>query len=1149
MHWDVLRQLVLIGALASLGACGGADESAPNRLPPPQFNLLPVIENGFASVYRNSPVGTLVYDVNEQFTGNDTDRDGHALRYSIEAGNTDGLFSIDPDTGEITIVSGNYTATSNYVIRISASDGFNTDEADIRVAILMPTPVDPLLVNGNTEVAENAGIGTLVFDVNDVNTGQDIDGNGDPITYSLLSGNTGNAFSLDAGTGRITVAGTLDYEALSSYTLSIQATDGAGVSTADITIDITNVNEVLPDIADMSVSVPESLPLGSTIYDVNDVSGGDTDGEGESLSYQITAGNAGNRFAIEPATGVITLADSLDYETLASYQLTVSASDGIDTATAVVSVSVTNINDIVPVLMPATAIVDANAAAGTQIYDINDTSTGSDRDGDGDPLTYRILAGNTGNAFSLEPSNGQLTVSDPTGFATTDQYVLDIEATDGAFISSTNITVNVSRLVSGLDSRPANPTCVAASRPVPAGATYELQRVFPNLTFNLPLAMLQAPADAGYWYVVERGGVIKRFANQEAVTSASIVLDISSRINNSGEGGLLGMAFHPDYPSTPYAFVYYTADTQLAGALFETRISRFQTQDGGLTLDPASEVVMLRLGQPTYYHNGGQIAFGSDGYLYIGLGDGGTGTAQNTRNWFGAMLRVDINVTSAELANEIFYKIPADPQTGNPFASNPKCINGEGSQDCPEIYAWGFRNPWRWNFDRVTGDLWLADVGQSSWEEVDRVVRNGNYGWSRCEGGYVYPPTTPPTECNISGLVNPILSYGRDDARSIVGGFVYRGTRNPGLIGKYIHGDYITKNIWALDYYNDPNSTPQLLLTSTVNFVTFAEGLDGRLTEVTSGTTGFPVLLSQTGCVDVNDPRIPINGMIPYDVNVSFWSDNATKDRYLAIPDGTTMSISANGHWELPIGSVLMKHIRLGGRLIETRLLMRHSDGGWGGYSYEWRADESDADLLETGKSVDINGQSWIYPSRAECMQCHTDVAGVSLGTETIQLNREVTYASTGRTANQIDTLNAIGMIDPPLPGSASSLGLPAMIDPYNNTGDLHLRSRSWLHTNCAYCHQPLGPTPVDIDMRFATVNPDMNLCNVPSTEGDIGLGVGAPRIDPGNPANSVLMVRIQDRDPLAHIMMPPLGSTLVDTTAINLLNDWITGMGNTCPP
>ncbi len=807
-----------------------------------------------------------------------------------------------------------------------------------------------------------------------------------------------------------------------------------------------------------------------------------------------------------------------------------------------------------------------SSSPGTLVYDAHDIRTGTDTDADGDVLTYTLLSGNTDNLFALDPASGRITVADSGNFTNTSRYDLTIQASDGTFTASGRLTVNIT--MPGLDARAANTTCVAANRPAPAGPSYSLEPVYTSLTaFSFPLAMLQAPGDMSWWYVVERGGVVKRFANTATVSSTSTFIDISDRVDTTFEGGLLGMAFHPDYPNTPYVYLSYTASS--GSAALESRVSRFVLQANG-TPDANSEQVILRINQPFANHNGGNIAFGPDGFLYFGLGDGGGGgdpygNGQNTRTWLGSMLRVDVNVTPADENAGNFYRIPNDPQTGNPFAGNPKCVNGTGSQNCPEIFAWGLRNPWRWSFDRATGDLWLADVGQNAWEEVDIVERGGNYGWSRCEGGYVYPPTTPPTPCNITGLVNPVISYDRNDARSIVGGFVYRGSQNPGLIGKYVHGDYITRNIWALDYYNDPNATPQLLLSSPVNYVTFAEGNDGeiyiiqfygtgpspsgiyKLVETSSGTTNFPARLSETGCVEPANPQQPVSGVIPYDVNVPFWSDNATKERYLAIPDGTTMTIAANGHWELPIGSVLIKHIRLGGQLIETRLLMRHSDGGWGGYSYEWLPDQSDAVLLDSGKSVDINGQTWIYPGRSECMQCHTNVAGVSLGTETIQLNREITYPATGRTANQIDTFNAIGMIDPPLNGSASSLGLPAMLNPYG-AGDVHLRARSWLHTNCAYCHQPLGPTPVNIDMRYATAGPDMNLCDVIPFD-DLGLGTVARRIAPGDPANSVLMVRIQDRDPLAHIMMPPLGSTLVDTTAVNLLDDWITGMGNTCPP
>ncbi len=825
-------------------------------------------------------------------------------------------------------------------------------------------------------------------------------------------------------------------------------------------------------------------------------------------------------------------------------------------------------SNVSPTIDDATATVERGAAAGTLVYDVNDAVTGSDRDPDGDILSYTLVSGNTDGLFALNPSTGRITVTDPANFTANQEYVLNIEVSDGQLSAGATITVKVWELVSGLDTRPVNSTCLAGPRPTPTGTTYALQRVFSALTFQNPLAMLQAPADSGYWHVVERAGVIRRFVNQETVASAEVFLDISGQVNTTGEGGLLGMAFHPDYPASPFAYVYYTADSALTGAVFETRISRFETRDGGQTLDPASEVVLLRLRQPTAYHNGGQIGFGPDGFLYVGLGDGGSGTAQDTRNWHGAILRVDVNVTAADLANGISYRIPSDSVTGNPFSSNPLCNNGVGTLDCPEIYAWGFRNPWRWSFDRVTGDLWLADVGQSAWEEVDRVIRGGNYGWSRCEGAYAYPATTPPTACDTrGGLINPLISYDRDAARSIVGGYVYRGTLNPGLVGKYVHGDFITRNIWAYDYYNDPAATPRLILNSPVNFVTFAEGVDGelyvpqfygpnyapggiyRLVETTTGSTGIPTLLSETGCVDPANPRRPAFGLIPYDVNVPFWSDNATKERYLALPDNTTLQVDAQGHWNLPVGSVLIKHIRLGGRLIETRLLMRHNDGGWAGYSYEWRGDESDAVLLETGKQVDINGQTWIYPSRTECLQCHTDVAGVTLGMETLQLNRELTYPATGRTANQIDTLNAIGMISPPLTASAAALGLPAMPNPYTPGGDVHLKSRAWLHTNCAYCHQPMGPTPVDIDMRYATADPAMNLCGTASTEEDVGLGLGAPRIDPGNPANSVLMVRIQDRNPAAHVMMPPLGSTLVDTLGVSLLETWIRNMNGVCPP
>ncbi len=824
-----------------------------------------------------------------------------------------------------------------------------------------------------------------------------------------------------------------------------------------------------------------------------------------------------------------------------------------------------------PVLADEVVSVLHAASSGTLVYDMHDARTGSDTDVDGDVLTYTLLSGNTDNLFTLDPATGRITITDPASFTSTLQYELTVQATDGTFATTGRVTVNIT--LPGLDTRPANTRCVAANRPVPVGPTYSLEPVYTNLpAFSFPIAMLQAPGDMGWWYVVERGGMVKRFVNTATVATTSTFIDISNRVDTTFEGGLLGMAFHPDYPNTPYVYLSYTASS--TSAALESRVSRFVLQANG-TLDANSEQVILRLDQPFANHNGGNIAFGPDGFLYFGLGDGGgggdpRGNGQNTRTWLGSMLRVDVNVTPAEETAGIFYRIPSDPQTGNPFAGNPRCVNGVGNQDCPEIFAWGLRNPWRWSFDRSTGELWVGDVGQNAWEEVDRVSRGMNYAWNICEGTHDYHQLTPPIDCSNppAGMVAPVAEYGHVNGNnSITGGFVYRGSDNPGLIGKYIYGDFGSKRIWALDFSTTPAVSAELLV-SPVTFVTFAQDLRGeiyipdfyqggqrrilKLVETGSGSSGnFPALLSQTGCVDTSTPNQPqpMPGVIPYEVNVPFWSDGAVKERYLAIPANTTMSIEPNGHWQLPIGSVLVKNIRIGTQLVETRLLMRHSDGGWGGYAYEWNATGTDATLVDGSKTVNVNGQTWVIPSRAECMECHTNVAGVSLGTETVQLNRDKVYAATGRTANQIDTFNAIGMIDPPLPASASSLEMAAMPNPYHAGADRHSRSRAWLHTNCAYCHRPNGPTPVDMDLRYLTANPAMNVCDVIPSEGDLGLGAAARRIAPGDPASSVLMMRIRNRDPAAHIQMPPLGSLIPDNAAITLLENWISGMGGTCPP
>jgi uncharacterized repeat protein (TIGR03806 family) len=248
--------------------------------------------------------------------------------------------------------------------------------------------------------------------------------------------------------------------------------------------------------------------------------------------------------------------------------------------------------------------------------------------------------------------------------------------------------------------------------------------------------------------------------------------------------------------------------------------------------------------------------------------------------------------------------------------------------------------------------------------------------------------------------------------------------------------------------------------------------------------------------------------------------------------------VQPDGDWDLPNGTVLMKNFRIGGRLIETRLFMRHPDGIWGGYTYEWNAQQTDATLLQGGAQRDIgNGQTWIFPSESQCLECHTSIAGRSLGLETAQLNRSLVYPQTGRSANQLTTLNHIDVLTPPIVDAAAQPSIP---DPADSTATLASRARAYLHTNCSQCHRPGGPTPSTMDLRYTTSLAATNTCNASPQSGDLGLGANARLIAPGSAANSLVVNRMNRRDQHA---MPPLASNLVDAAGVALLTQWIDSM------
>jgi quinoprotein glucose dehydrogenase len=397
--------------------------------------------------------------------------------------------------------------------------------------------------------------------------------------------------------------------------------------------------------------------------------------------------------------------------------------------------------------------------------------------------------------------------------------------------------------------------CLALSvlaQPIPG---IQLQQVFPNLKLDArPVWMCQPPDGSGRFFIVEQTGTIFVLGPNSDGSDAKEFLNIENRhpmFNN--EDGLLSIAFHPGFKTNGLFYIYYTQQNSLADlqALnnglpinypYRSVVSEFKVSDA----DPdranmSSERVIFEVLQPFWNHKGGELVFGPDGYLYLGLGDGGLAgdpfnSAQNCASYLGKMLRFDVNTRSTVgrgfRAHQLQYGIPSD----NPFVNEPD-LGVTGVKK--EIYAYGIRNPWRYSFDRQTGDLWVGDVGQDLWEEVDLIVKGGNYGWNVREGAHHFKPGPDSAQ-----YIDPVMEYPhRPNLLSvslfpdhtiglcIIGGYVYRGSKYPSLNGIYIYGDYSLGTIWGFRYDHDAHKVTDqgLMLKQTKNINSFAEDNAGEL--------------------------------------------------------------------------------------------------------------------------------------------------------------------------------------------------------------------------------------------------------------------------------------------------------------------------------
>jgi len=653
--------------------------------------------------------------------------------------------------------------------------------------------------------------------------------------------------------------------------------------------------------------------------------------------------------------------------------------------------------------------------------------------------------------------------------------------------------------------------------------------------------------------VAELAGKIYSFTSQSA--QPELMLSFTNEIPNFGS--TYGFTFHPKFAENHFIYVCYVLNREQPDG---TRLSRFEViPSDPPRIDPKSEQLIL-----TWLsggHNGGCLKFGRDGFLYISTGDAtapsppdALDTGQDISDLLSSVLRIDVDHSEAERN----YRVPPD----NPF------VHLAGAR--PEIWAYGFRNPWKMSFDRQTGELWVGDVGWELWELIYKVERGGNYGWSAVEG----PQSVKPNgKRGPTPILPPMKVHPHSEAASITGGFVYRGKRLPELQGAYIYGDWVTGKIWGLRQENGKATWSRELATPNVQIVSFAESSDGELVVMDYGgqihelelnpaesSQTFPRKLSETGLFESAPDQIPAAGVYHYSINANPWADGALADHFVALPGFSETGLT-NGNWVFPTNTVFVRTFYFGTALeelpevrkfprkkirrAETQLLL--FDGvNWNAYAYQWNDAQTDATLVPTAGTNEIivtreqplRKQTWRHASRAECLRCHNSWCGYVLGFNFSQLQRDHMYLEAkregsnpmGHRTSQVAVLAQL-KLTPPVDK------LPAkLVDPYEGSGGLNLRARSYLHVNCSPCHRENAGGAVLAQMIYDLPLEKMHLINDRPTQGTFDLPE-ARVIAPGEPLRSVLFYRMSSAS-LGR--MPRIGSAVVDARGLRLIHDWI---------
>lgn len=704
---------------------------------------------------------------------------------------------------------------------------------------------------------------------------------------------------------------------------------------------------------------------------------------------------------------------------------------------------------------------------------------------------------------------------------------------------------------------------------------FKVVRAFPNLKFRSPLLMARSPG-SDRLFVGEFDGVLYSFANTPDA-KAELFFDLRKELKTiqlvpdaKEVEALYGLAFHPDFEKNRQCFVCYVlrGKKRLADG---TRVSRFTvTRTDPPRIDPASEEIVLTFLQGG--HNGGDLHFGPDGLLYISTGDGAgpnppdpLNTGQDISDLLSSILRIDVDRKEGALN----YAVPKD----NPF------VGMKGAR--PEVWAYGFRNPWRMSFDRKTGALFVGDVGWELWESIHRVEKGGNYGWSAMEG----PQPIKPNKIGPTPILPALIELPHTISTSVTGGLVYRGKKFPELYGAYIFGDWETRRLWAARFEGDRTKEMPEIARPSVRIVAFGEDQEGEIYfldheggkvhtiarhDGVAKNIDFPTRLSETGLFASVKDHAPAAGVVPFKVNSRQWQDGATAEHWAAFPglSSATLHTTAkpipgmvywhNFRMHFPKDAVLMRTLSLGTRRVETQLL--HYDGvDWRPYTFAWRDDQFDADLIPAdGADKEMRDplpishvgagtkseetRLWQFQSRSQCMMCHNNQSEYALAFLPEQLNR---IGPDG--LNQLVSLTEAGYIrragndgKPLKPFDAAAVARERKIaDPNDASQPLEARARAYLHANCGYCHFEHGGGAVALRLQFSVSAAEMKAVGIRATRGDFGLP-DACIIKPGDPWASTLYYRMAK---FGRDRMPHIGAERPDEAGLKLIEDWIAGM------